>query len=82
MEDLLTRLVEWLSKQGDIFYRHLFVDGTKVKANTNKYSLFVRKLFRKMRCAHNLQVAIESEYIIGIDISSERSDVGTLEPFF
>ena len=35
----------------------------------------------QLKPAYNLQVAVESEYIVGIDISSDRSDVGTLKPF-
>ena len=30
---------------------------------------------------YNIQAAVEGEYIIGIDVSSERSDVNTLIPF-
>jgi transposase len=192
IEDLLSQLVEWLSEHGEISFEHLFVDGTKVEANANKYSFVWKKAVQKnemrlqskarkklselfatwslgdyitseqlsqaltlleeeiqakqiilvsgkgkrktslqrdyeelqgyltrqrkydqykalfkgrnsfsktdhdatfmrlkddhmrnsqLKPAYNLQVAVESEYIVGIDISSERSDVGTLKPF-
>jgi transposase len=192
IEDLLTQLVEWLSAHGEISFEHLFVDGTKVEANANRYSFVWKKAILKhelrlqakaskkltelfpawslgdyitsehlsqaltlldeeiqakhivfvsgkgnhktplqrdyeelqgyltrqrkydqynalfsgrnsfsktdhdatfmrlkddhmrnsqLKPAYNLQVAVESEYIVGIDISSERSDVGTLKPF-
>ncbi len=35
----------------------------------------------QLKPAYNLQVAVESEYIVGIDISSHRSDMNTLIPF-
>jgi hypothetical protein len=35
----------------------------------------------QLKPAYNVQLAVESEYIIGIDISSERNDVNTLIPF-
>ena len=34
----------------------------------------------QLKPAYNLQLAIESEYIVGVDISSERSDMATLKP--
>jgi len=41
-EDLFYQLVKKLRERGEIKYEHLFVDGTKIEANANKYS-FVRK---------------------------------------
>lgn len=35
----------------------------------------------QLKPGYNVQVAVESEYIVGIDISAERSDVRTLIPF-
>lgn len=35
----------------------------------------------QLKPAYNLQLGVESEYIVGVDISSERSDHGTLKPF-
>lgn len=34
----------------------------------------------QLKPAYNLQVAVESEYIVGLDLSSERSDMYTLKP--
>lgn len=34
----------------------------------------------QLKAAYNVQVAVESEYIVGVDISSERSDMNTLKP--
>ena len=35
----------------------------------------------QLKPGYNVQAAVESEYIVGIDISSERSDMRTLIPF-
>lgn len=35
----------------------------------------------QLKPAYNLQVAVESEYIVGVDISSETTDMYTLKPF-
>lgn len=38
LEGLFYQLVEKLEQIGEIKYEHLFVDGTKIEANANKYS--------------------------------------------
>lgn len=35
----------------------------------------------QLKPGYNIQVAVESEYIVGLDVSPERSDVKTLIPF-
>ena len=35
----------------------------------------------QLKPGYNIQAAVESEYIVGIDVSAERSDVRTLIPF-
>ena len=42
-EELFYQLVEKLSVLGEIKYEHLFVDGTKIEANANKYSFVWKK---------------------------------------
>ena len=42
-EDIFYQLVEKLSELGEIKYEHLFVDGTKIEANANKYSFVWKK---------------------------------------
>ena len=37
-EDIFYELVSKLSEIGEICFEHLFVDGTKIEANANKYS--------------------------------------------
>jgi transposase len=43
MEELFYQLVGKLSALGEIKYEHLFVDGTKIEANANKYSFVWKK---------------------------------------
>jgi len=38
MEDLFYQMVTKLYELGEIKYEHLFVDGTKIEANANKYT--------------------------------------------
>jgi transposase len=46
-EDLFYQLVRKLNERGEIKYEHLFVDGTKMEANANKYSFVWRKSVEK-----------------------------------
>ncbi|NMA06155.1 MAG: transposase [Ruminococcaceae bacterium] len=47
IEKLLTQLVECLSEHGEISFNSLFIDGTKVEANANRYSLVWKKAILK-----------------------------------
>lgn len=56
-EDLFYQLVQKLSEIGEINYEHLFVDGTKIEANANKYSFVWKKSTGKYmeRLNNNIQ---------------------------
>jgi len=43
IEDLFYQLVRKLHEIGEIKYEHLFVDGTKIEANANKYTFVWKK---------------------------------------
>ena len=43
VEDLFYQLVKKLAEMGEIKYEHLFVDGTKIEANANKYTFVWKK---------------------------------------
>lgn len=47
MEDLLTQLVVLLYGYGEIQFENLFVDGTKIEANANKYTFVWKKAVLK-----------------------------------
>ena len=42
-DELFAQLVTMLHEMGEIKYEHLFVDGTKIEANANKYSFVWKK---------------------------------------
>jgi Transposase and inactivated derivatives len=46
-EALHYELVKKLRERGEIIYEHLFVDGTKIEANANKYSFVWKKSITK-----------------------------------
>ena len=46
-EDLFFQLVKKLKEKGEIKYEHLFIDGTKIEANANKYSFVWKKSTNK-----------------------------------
>lgn len=47
IEDLFVQLVRKLSSLGEIELKNLFVDGTKVEANANRYSFVWKKRVEK-----------------------------------
>lgn len=66
-------------------YNSLF-DGRNSFPKTDTDATFMRMKDDHMKNGqlkpgHNIQSAVEGEYIIGIDVSSKRSDVNTLIPF-
>lgn len=46
-EELFVQLVKKLKGLGEIRYEHLFIDGTKIEANANKYSFVWKKSTNK-----------------------------------
>lgn len=57
-EDLFYQLVKKLHERGEIAYEHLFVDGTKIEANANKYSFVWKKSTNKYQA--NLEDKLEA----------------------
>lgn len=49
VEDLFYQLVKKLREIDEIQYKHLFIDGTKIEANANKYSFVWKKSTNKYR---------------------------------
>ena len=47
IEDLFTQLVQVLSNLGEIPFKNLFVDGTKIEANANKYTFVWKRASNK-----------------------------------
>ena len=49
VEDLFYQFVEKLYKMGEIEYKNIFIDGTKIEANANKYTRVWKKSCEKNR---------------------------------
>ncbi|MGO1370080.1 IS1182 family transposase [Senegalia sp. (in: firmicutes)] len=47
MNDILTQLVELLIEQGEVDLKSIYIDGTKIEANTNKYTFVWKKSILK-----------------------------------
>ena len=47
MEDLFYQFVEKLYEMGEIEFKNLFVDGTKIEANANRYTFVWKKAIEK-----------------------------------
>lgn len=52
-EDLFYEIVKKLAELGEVNYNHLFVDGTKIEANANRYSFVWRKSTNKYEERNN-----------------------------
>ncbi len=75
-EAFFYQLVEKLSVLGEINYEHLFVDGTKIEANANKYSFVWKKSTTKYEARllaklENLSPELCSRYGVSFDTPEE-----------
>jgi len=78
-------LTEYLSRKGKYTNYNETFKGRNSFSKTDKDATFMRMKDDHMRNgqlkpAYNLQLGVEGEYIVGIDISTERSDELTLLP--
>lgn len=87
-EDLFYQLVKKLHERGEIKFEHLFVDGTKIEANANKYSFVWKKSTNKYQ--ERLEKKIEtllSELCERYGVSGSANEIYTIlllrktEPF-
>lgn len=44
IEDLFFQMVKYLNKIGEVEFKNLFVDGTKIEANANRYTFVWKKV--------------------------------------
>lgn len=47
IDDLFNQLIKKLGELGEVAYKNIFIDGTKIEANANKYSFVWRKATNK-----------------------------------
>ena len=81
-EELFFQMVEGLKEIGEIKYEHLFVDGTKIEANANKYSFVWKKSANKFESRVRTKIeevtaALSQEH--GILCADEESLLNELE---
>lgn len=50
IDDLFSQLIRKLGELGEIQYENVFIDGTKIEANANKYTFVWKKATNKREC--------------------------------
>ena len=76
MQGLLIQLVEKLCEVGEVEYEDVFLDGTKIEANANRYTFVWKKAVEKNEAKMLLKVAglakeIEKIYSVPIAVTKE-----------
>lgn len=56
LKDLFDQLIEFLYQSKEIEFKNLFVDGTKIEANANRYSFVWRKTITKNEARLHLKI--------------------------
>jgi hypothetical protein len=72
VEDLFSQLVMELHQQGEIAFENIFVDGTKIEANANKYSF----VWKKSTVKNEAKLQTKAEKLLA-SIGYEEEIVGT-----
>ncbi|NTV89030.1 MAG: IS1182 family transposase [Clostridiales bacterium] len=79
-------LEEYIERQLQYNHYNRLFDGRNSFSKTDTDATFMHMKEDHMRNSqlkpgYNVQIGVEAEYIVGVDISSERSDQNTLIPF-
>ena len=77
IEDLFYQLIHQLVKMGEVSYTNVFVDGTKIEANANKYSFVWAKAVEKYLSRLEAKIEMETQriawlYCLRSDLSFEE----------
>lgn len=88
-ENLFYQIVNKLSALGEIKFEHLFVDGTKMEANANKYSFVWKKSTNKYEARlleklNSLLPELCIKYAVSCDTAEQMLDIlksKVMEPF-
>lgn len=86
MQRCLEKLEEYQSRLRKYEHYNSLFDGRNSFSKTDTDATFMRMKEDHMKNGqlkpgYNIQAAVEGEYIVGIDVSSERNDVNALIPF-
>lgn len=76
VEGLFNQLVQTLYRQGEVGFDHLFVDGTKIEANANKYSFVWKKSVAKLQCKRD---AKETVFLQQVNATYDKNFVDIVE---
>ncbi|SFU61115.1 hypothetical protein SAMN04487886_107416 [Clostridium sp. DSM 8431] len=79
-------LEEYIEKQSKYDGYNDIFNGRNSFSKTHNYATFMHLKEDHMKNgqlkpAYNIQIGVQSEYIVGVDVSSERSDQLTFIPF-
>lgn len=84
IDNLFNQLISKLGELGEVEYKNIFIDGTKIEANANKYTFVWKKSINKFefklqekikQFIEQINKAFELEYII----SDSKVEISTLE---
>ena len=80
VEDLFSQFIIELEKRNEIEFENLFVDGTKIEANANRYSFVWKKATDKFEeklqnKTHKILLNISSELDLNLSIPDEKISV-------
>jgi transposase len=86
IQRFMESIEEFIQKQTKYDDYNATFDGRNSFSKTDKDATFMHLKEDHMRNAqlkpaYNIQIGVESEYVVGVDISSERSDQLTVIPF-
>jgi transposase len=76
VEDLFSQLVIKLGEKGEIAYENIFIDGTKIEANANKYSFVWKKATTKHAAKLKTKInafLLQTNQKYGYDFSTDSS---------
>lgn len=85
LQKSIETLKDFVEKQGKYDYYNSVFNGRNSFSKTDIDATFMHlkedhMKNRQLKPAYNVQLAVESEYIIALDISSERADAQRLIP--
>jgi transposase len=73
IDDLFFQMVQYLHTIGEVNFENLFVDGTKIEANANRYTFVWKKVVNKNEakmlekiksCINELNLAYRTEFVV------------------
>ena len=84
IDDLFSQLVKKLGELGEIQYKNIFIDGTKIEANANKYTFVWKKATNKFETRlqnkiRNIIEEINSDFKTEYSITETKVEISYLK---